>query len=186
MRSLETNEQREARRKKKVQIISYMLLLIMLLSTIGYGFILFSENNPGNNRNNPDNNGQIQTDSGQWVTNFGNQRLIMQSSKEAVKNITVDVFLDINAFKQAPVYIASGNNSYVYQELAYNMNPFTYKMPAEACYGPCSQNLPEKNCSDYLIVYNKSDSSKVYQQDNCVFIEGDMRAVDAFLYKIFE
>jgi hypothetical protein len=36
-----------------------------------------------------------------------------------------------------------------------------------------------------MIVWQKGAENKVYQKDNCVFIEGDMKAADAFLYKIF-
>ncbi len=186
MRSIETQAQKEERRKRNVRAVSFFLLAIMVLSTIGYAFILFSENRPDLNNPVSQNGDQVQTDSGQWIWNYGGQMLILQSSKEAVKNISVDLFLNINNYQSVPVYIDAQNSSAVYQELAYNLNPFTYKLPAEACYGPCSLNLPEKNCSDYLIVYQRANENKVYQQDNCVFIEGDIRGVDAFLYQLFE
>ena len=184
MRSIETKGEKEIKRKKKVRAISLFLLFIMVISTVGYAFVLFSENNPGSNIN-PSGDGQIQTDSGKWVLPFEGQGLLLQSSEKSVEDIPVEIFLNINNYRNAPVYIDAGNSSAIYQEIAYNLNPFAYKLPAEACYGPCQANLPEKNCSDYLIVYNKSTENKVYQNENCVFIEGDIRGVDAFLYKVF-
>ena len=162
-----------------------ILLIIMVVSTIGYAFVLFSENSPGPGVN-PSEDGQLQTDGGQWILPFEGQGLFLQVSRESVKDVPVQIFLNINNYRNSPVYIDSDNSTAIYQEIAYNLNPFASKLPAEACYGSCLENLPEKNCSDYLIVYNKSNDNRVYQQENCVFIEGDIRAVDAFLYKIFE
>ena len=55
----------------------------------------------------------------------------------------------------------------------------------EACLGQCERDLPEKSCEDHIIVYREKSENRVYQDDNCVFIEGDMKAVDAFLYSAF-
>jgi len=55
----------------------------------------------------------------------------------------------------------------------------------EACYGKCDKNLPEKSCNDSLIVFRQNDSEKISQSDNCIFIEGNLRDADAFIYKLF-
>jgi hypothetical protein len=54
----------------------------------------------------------------------------------------------------------------------------------EACYGECEKDLPEKDCSEKLIVFRESEVKKVYEEGSCVIIEGDMVAVDAFLYRV--
>jgi regulator of sigma D len=56
----------------------------------------------------------------------------------------------------------------------------------EACYGSCERNLPEKNCTENIIIFKDSKENSVTQQDKCVFIEGDLRTVDAYIYKLFE
>ncbi|MDP3881788.1 MAG: hypothetical protein Q8Q31_02825 [Nanoarchaeota archaeon] len=185
MRSIETSAEKERRQKRKVRIISLILLFIMVVGTIGYAFVLFSENNI-NAGSIPSGNGQLQTESGQWILPFEGQGLLLQTSKESVKDIPVEIFLNVNNYRNPPIYIDSDNSTVIYQEIAYNLNPFVSKLPIEACYGPCAENLPEKNCSDYLIVYNRSNENRVYQQENCIMIEGDIKGVDAFLYKIFE
>ena len=185
MRPIESEEQKEQKRKKRITTISIILLFIMVVSTIGYAFTLFSENN-SSRESKASSDEQIQTESGQWVFPFENKNLLLRSSKESVKNISVEIFVNIENYKNMPVYIDTANSSSIYQEIAYSISTFSYKLPAEACYGPCKANLPEKNCSDYLIVYNKSNENKVSQVENCIFIEGDIRGVDAFLYKLFE
>ena len=54
-------------------------------------------------------------------------------------------------------------------EIAYNLGKFASKVQ-NACYGQCNEDLPEKTCTDNLIVISYSNTSKVYQQDNCIFI----------------
>ena len=50
------------------------------------------------------------------------------------------------------------------------------------------RNLPEKECNgDYnFIVIRESEIEKVYSEDNCIFIDGDIKSIDAFIYNIFE
>ena len=90
---------------------------------------------------------------------------------------------DIEDYYRKVVYVASDNKGAMY-EIGQNLGKYTERMQ-EACYGNCSENLPEKNCSDLLIVFDESIERKVYQEENCVFIEGDLKAVDAFLWRIF-
>ena len=54
----------------------------------------------------------------------------------------------------------------------------------EACYGECERDFPEKDCSENLIVFKEMEERKIYQEEKCIFIEGDLLSVDAFLYKI--
>ena len=70
-------------------------------------------------------------------------------------------------------------------EISLSLGRYTGRIQ-EACYGKCDKDLPEKDCTQNLIVWKDSAENKVYSQGKCVFIEGDLRAVDAFLYKIFE
>ena len=53
-----------------------------------------------------------------------------------------------------------------------------------ACYGTCALDLPERDCSEPLIVIRTSDANSVRQENKCIFIEGNDKTVNAFLYKI--
>jgi hypothetical protein len=83
-----------------------------------------------------------------------------------------------------PVYI-SADNSEVFQELASALNTQAERVQ-RACYGSCeNDDLPEKSCNENVIVWTKNETNRVYVKDSCVFIEGDTRAVEAFLYRFF-
>ncbi len=49
----------------------------------------------------------------------------------------------------------------------------------------CKGDLPIKDCSQNLIIFETGNETRVYSEGNCVFIVGDvLKGSDAFLYKI--
>jgi len=49
----------------------------------------------------------------------------------------------------------------------------------------CKGNFPVKDCGSNLVIFEAGNETRVYGDENCVFVEGDyIRGVDAFLYKI--
>lgn len=49
----------------------------------------------------------------------------------------------------------------------------------------CGGDLPVKDCSQNLIVFVQGNETRVYSEESCVFIVGDvLRGSDAFLYKL--
>ncbi|MBT6690132.1 hypothetical protein HN903_03805 [archaeon] len=51
----------------------------------------------------------------------------------------------------------------------------------------CDENLPIKDCDSNLIIFDIGNETRVYGDNNCVFIEGDfLKGVDAFLYDILD
>ena len=90
---------------------------------------------------------------------------------------------EIRDYYQQPVYVSS-NSTEIANEIMSNVGPYTERIQ-QACYGNCTTDFPEKNCNENLIVWTPSDTNRVYQKDKCVFIDGDIKAVDAFLYRIF-
>src|SRR3989344_1756426 len=77
----------------------------------------------------------------------------------------------------------SQENQEATNEIASTLGIYSQRIQL-VCYGSCEQDLPEKDCSEEIIVFKDSQENKVYQEENCIFIEGDIKAVDAFLYKI--
>ena len=100
-----------------------------------------------------------------------------------IENIPVEISSTPESFIGKKLYISAKNQG-VLQELASTIGTFASGMQ-EACYGKCEENLPEKDCTENLIVWKESAENKVYQQDSCIFIEGDITAADAFIYKLF-
>ena len=179
MRDLETQSEKERKRIRNSRIISFFFLIILVLSSAGYAFLSYQGNPNTSSDSNVQNNGN------QWIVKFQDQTLAFSSSPESASNVPVTMNKDINSYIAKPLYIVSDNEGISY-EIASNLGKYAQRTQL-ACYENCENSeFPEKTCADNLIVWKSSQENKVYQENNCIFIEGDMRAVDAFLYKIFK
>ena len=53
------------------------------------------------------------------------------------------------------------------------------------CVGPCTQNVPEKECSSRIVLWNQTASeNRVYSDRQCIVIEGGRAAFDAWMYHL--
>ena len=175
MRKIESVEDKEKRSKRRSRILVILMIIILGGSYAGYSF-LSSPNDNVKNKETTDANGK-------WILNYNGVSLRLSNSPSSVRDISVTTSSIIEDYSGKILYIDS-QNSGITNEIASTLGLYTNKVQA-ACYGKCDRNLPEKTCSDNIIIFNATSENKVYQKDNCVFIEGDMRAADAFLYKMF-
>lgn len=178
IRKILTAEQIEQRNKKRTRILTILMLILLLGSTAGYSFFSGTKDSSSTSEG-------IQQVGNQWVLNSNGAQFAFSSSPDSAKEINItSLIYDLNSYSGRPLYISSNSPSATY-EISTTLGRFASRVQ-EACYGNCSLNLPEKDCtSDLLVVYNESDSqNEVYQENNCVFINGNITAVDAFLYKI--
>jgi hypothetical protein len=176
MRKIETGEQIERRRKRNAKIGGIIMLLILVISSAGYAFIS-SDSETGGNKS-----GGVYGVGDRWALDVNGGTLYFSHSLENVSDIIVDTSFSLNDYYQKPLYVVS-DNPIITNEVGLSLGKYVIRMQ-NACYENCTSDLPEKNCSDNLIVYNPKIENKVYQKDNCIFIDGDLRAVDAFLYRI--
>ena len=182
MRSIETFEAKETRLKKRRVALSVILVVLMLGSTLGYAFSLFGRDTSTGNGN--ENKGLVYQN-GLWtLTRDDGSVLVFSNSLEETRNVSVEINLGLYDYYQQPVFIVS-NNSLADLEIGRIINTAANRMQ-KACYGACEEELPEKGCDEFLIIFNESDEKRVYQENKCIFIEGDMTSVDAFLYKIVD
>jgi len=163
MRSILSQRESEMKRKRFSIIIVIIMLSLLVLSTLGYA--LFYSNK----------------DSTQTENKNANTYPFLYPP-EILNEIPINISLTLNNYASKNIYI-SADNPQVFSEITRGLGKHVARIQ-RACYGICEENLPEKTCSDLLIVWKDSLNLKVYQEENCVFIEGDLMAVDAFLYKI--
>jgi len=162
IRKIESEETREKKSKRNVLILSMVMIAILVFSTAGYFSMREDEENGENN---------------------GLQFNLANSLKET-ENVSILMFKTINDYSGKMVYVSSDYSGGL-SELSLALRDYAERIQ-EACYGECDQNLPEKDCNETMIVISNSNESKVYEEENCVFIQGDLRAVDAFIYKLFD
>jgi hypothetical protein len=176
LRKIESSEERERKRKRNTLFLSIVMIAILVFSTAGY-FAFKGDSTQSNTQG-------VQNMGDSWVFKYGEQTIRMSNPPEDVKNITVFINDDISSYSGKTVYIASENDAGSYEVYSALLN--NVGRVQSACYGKCTKDLPEKECNETMIVIKPANVTEmVYQKDNCVFIEGDLKAVDAFLYKIY-
>jgi hypothetical protein len=175
MRKIGTEKEIEAKRKKNAGRIGIFMLLLLLLSTLGYSFL----NNSVDNVQNPTNTDEVIA--GGYSAVIGGVQMSFINSPEEVKDVPVSALMRVQDYAGATLYIDS-ENSGITAEIASTLGKFALRVQ-EACYGECERDLPEKECNENLIIWKTSEKNVVYQDERCVFIEGNTKAVDAFLYK---
>ncbi len=166
----------EQRRRRVGGIV---IITLLLLSTAG--FALNGVGNSGNNVSQDDGpfyNGQY------WIYNLAGQQYSFTNSAEEVDFGAVSgLQKNLADFSGNQIYIDSNSNAAL-QEIYLNLGRHAGRI-GEACYGSCEKDLPEKTCSaEPMIVVRISEQQSVREEQNCIFIDGDLKIVDAVLYKI--
>ena len=183
IRKLETKEESERKSKRNTLILSILMIGILLFSTAGY-FSLGDDTTAANSKN-------VENIGDSWILRYQGQTFRVTNSPEDGQNVSILTGANIEKYSGKTVYVSTENDAQFY-EIYSTLGAYTGRMQ-QACYGACDKNLPEKNCTDTMIVVRslndssslKTGQGKIYEGNNCVFIEGGMTAVDAFLYKIF-
>lgn len=180
IRKIQSAEEIEKRNKRRTRILTVLMLVLLLGSTAGYSFFSGTKDSSSSDSG-------IQQVGNQWVVNSNGDQFAFSSSPDSAKSVKISSLVyDISNYYQKPLYISS-NSSAVTYEISTTLGKFASRVQ-EACYGNCTLDLPEKNCTtDLLVVYRESEvDNRVYQEDNCVFINGNITSVDAFLYKVMK
>lgn len=157
------------------------MLFILIASTLGFAFL---SNPSANQSSNTQDTSSTSTDiqqGNQWIVNQNGQQYSFLNSKESITEIPIDISPTLYTFTGKPLFIVAESEA-ISNEIIYNLGRHASRVQ-KACYGKCDANLPEKYCDENLIIWNSSTERKFSQNESCIFIEGDMLAVDAFLYK---
>jgi flagellar basal body-associated protein FliL len=177
MRKIMGAEALEKKKKRNVLVMSIVILGVLVISTIGYAFLSGDkEENPGEGTGN--------NEGGPFTFESNGETFTLNNAPQNVSWISVNIDKTLKDYSQKAIYIVSDDEQ-ISREIAVNIGRFAERVQ-NACLGRCAKNLVERSCSENLIVYNSSaTASRVYQDGECVFIEGGMASADAFIYKIF-
>lgn len=181
MRKILTQDEIIQRDKKRSRIISMVLLIIMVFSLAAGAFVYSTD---GSNQNTDQvSEGKIQNYGDRWVALFGGVTFNFAYSPETVFNVTKLNFIpDASKYSQKPLYIDSQSEA-IYSEIALNLGAISQRYQY-ACFDNCENSTyAQKTCEDNLIVYRPGNENIITQNASCIFIDGDMRGVDAFLYR---
>lgn len=177
MRKILSEKDKEKKKKRNALVLSIIMLLILVIGTAGYAFLYRSDTQKEETTA-----GNIKFNGSRWIIPIGGADFYFINSPESVRNISAQISFSLKDYTEKSLYLVS-DNSAVNSEIASTLGKYAGRVQA-ACYGPCDKDLPEKDCTENLIIWRDAPVNRVYQQENCIFIEGDMTAVDAFLFKI--
>ena len=166
---------KELRRKRIGGII---IIALLLLSTAG-----FALNGVGITSDEETKEGLI-FDGQSWIYYLAGQPTYRFAYGLDELNLTkFDSDKSLADFGNKNLYIDSENNLGT-QEIALNLGRHTGNI-GEACYGSCERDLQELTCEGQeILIVVKSNYTGVSEKDNCIFIEEDLKVIDAFLYRI--
>ncbi len=191
MRRIEAKTAKEKREKRKGAAIGIFLVVIMVLGTVGYGFLSRQEAGVKSNKETYKGTEFIMTEQGFWWAEISGYGFYFQHLPKEAENISVP-FARFDEFSGKPLYFVLNDGSInAKSEIYRNLQAFTLRLPQDACLAgqECDNaELPEENCSSKIIIFNKGNETIVERDENCIFISSpadDMtRAADAFLYRI--
>lgn len=166
-------------KQRNIRIFCIVLLALMIFSTAGYAF--FSNPNAGISGQQSDNGLRQYGD--KWLIGSDDKPIIISFSPEDVSNTTVYDVATLNNYVSEPLFIDS-TDSLATSEIAGAFQYYSSRIQ-EGCYLQCERDIPEKNCTENMIIFKDSDLNIVRQQDRCVFIEGNIGTIDAYLYRLF-
>lgn len=205
MRKIETKIEKEKKNIRNQFIVGGILILIMILSTLGYS-IGSNINNNEESKTINHNGFEFTEKNGFWFSKYGNIELGFKYNPQQTENINSEVN-NIEMYFGNPLYIFS--DSYEAElEIYRNMQYIAQRMQP-ACLNAenitwtsleedidkkmiekeCENNSPIKNCENNFILILEGDKPEIIKKDNCLFIiekqENLTRMTDSALFEIF-
>ncbi len=189
MKKIATKTLERKKQRRNNLIISIILILVISLSVFGIVANSFSSTNSSEFTEYQGYKFYSQGDF--WALDMGDFSFVFKYLPSELDNISVEIneLNLVTNYGGNPLYFSS-ENSYSTYEIYQNLNQIVSKTQL-ACLTEedCQEDLPIKTCEDNFIILKKSETNKIIQQDNCVFIEGTeedlAKLTDLFLYKIF-
>lgn len=183
MRKIQTQEEKDKRKKKNQIIIGIVMIGLLVLSSIGYSIIQSKEDEEEIEKYG---DFEFIRNGEGWMLELDEQVFYFQNLPQEVENISVTGFYSLENYANKPLYFVNSNSAA--QEILGNIGRYVLRAQNACLISNCSEGLPIKTCEDNLIVFkegNETKETRVWKEENCVHISGDYLAgVDAFLYKI--
>jgi hypothetical protein len=199
MRKIKSMAEIQKLQRRNNIILGVVMIFLLVVSTAGYSIMSAdSEDNEKVNELGFD----FFRDQGLWKIVVGEEVFGFLNLPSEVSDIDVNISMQLGEYSRQPLYFVNLGDGV--SEVLRNMQRYVLRYQ-ESCLQQdgegvaggegnesvdnetgCSGDFPIKDCSSNLIVFESGNETKVYSQDNCVFIVGDViRGSDAFLYKLF-
>ena len=182
MRGIVSEEEKTNRERKRAKYIGLFLLALMLASTAGYAFLYSPVPEQVQQGTESTETGVYQNANGQWSLFLYGEELVLSYPPQELE-AEIETNKTLSDYASSSLYVDS-DDDFIYYEVASTLGRYSQNIQ-KACLGSCPEkNIPEKDCSSNVIIYRGSGENRVYQENNCVFIEGDLKTADSFIYRI--
>jgi len=180
-RIMSTKDLEKKQRNNRI-IIGIILVGLMVISTAGYSLMSNKETTSDSKVN--EKGYDFYREGDIWRTTIDGVTLRFSYLPSELDNVSVEGSYDLGSYYQKPLYLAGSNEAYM--EVLNVLGSYVLRYQ-EACINEtnCEGNLPMKSCENNLIVFSSGSETKVYNNQSCVYIQGDLtKGSDAFLYKL--
>ena len=195
IRRILTKEEAGKKRKRNQLLIGMILILVMLLSTIGYSFMQEERTDNGTNQGNViDYNGfKFVNQSDFWFLTIDNKQYVFRynpSQVEELKSSFATNIKKLDGYTDKPLYVYSENKE-AEIEIYRNFQGSAMRIQPACIEGKkCEENVPIKDCQNNFIIIEKAEISSIKQDKNCVIIQGSeenlTKITDEFIFKVLE
>ncbi|MBI2046636.1 hypothetical protein HYT26_00525 [Candidatus Pacearchaeota archaeon] len=192
MKKIEIKSEIEKKDRSRRIIVGVILVMLLVIGTLGYGFLSRQEAGGTNSKKELYNGREfVMTDSGYWYAAISGYGFYFQHLPKEAENISAP-FARLEEYYYKPLFfVFNDGDAAAKSEIYRSLKDFTSAYPQDACLlGEECKNLdlPVENCSSNIIIFNVKNETSISREENCIFIESqadDMtRAADAFLYRI--
>lgn len=188
MRKIFSKEEEAKRTRRNQFLIGGAMILVMLASVLGYAF---GRDQTANSSEKIIYNGlEFTKQSGFWNVVLGGYQFSFKYNPKEAEKVSSSLNL-LGSYSGKPLYLLIENTEAgleIYRNLFYQ-NQIVERIQDACLTGEkCDKNSPVKTCESNFIIIKESDNNAIRQQQNCVFIEGNMSNLtelsDGFLFKI--
>lgn len=180
------------RKVNKRNTFGIAMVVLLVLSTLGFAFVSRLSGSSSSIESKSYAGLTFVREGDYWVTDIGKNKFYFSYFPSDL-NVSVDVSAKLEDYAKEEVYFVNSvideKSLKAKQEFLINLNGYILRAQDACLEGTfCERDIPEKNCSDNLIVFvdNSLNESGVWQEDKCVYFSGDyVEGMDGFLYRIF-
>lgn len=179
MRKIISKEVEDKKAKRNRMILGFFLVFIMFFSVAEYAFLSNPDTTTNSEINSVSYNGlKFTSQNGYWILNKDGNNFIFRYNPNQV-TATGSEINGIENYYNKPLYIKA-NNINVESEIRTNLAVFTNGVII----------TDKEDCNDNAIIIENKNISKIYQQENCVYIQGAeselVKLTDEFLFNILD
>ncbi len=195
MRKIKSITDIEKARRRNNIILGVGMIVLLTVSSLGYSLM----NADGSKKNSVSENGfNFVRENGRWKLSIENPNdrnkpevFKFQHLPSEVNNVSISISAQLGTYSNQPIYFV--NPGVGASEILGNIGNYILRYQ-EACLdsgidnmdnATCKGDLPIKDCTSNLIIFEQGNDTRVYQKGSCVFIVGDNSlGSDAFLYEV--